>query len=571
MASTPVPVVRSTATSRARRAALACLLVAIAGTLVDRPRQAAGPRFTASKGAVLETADSMLRARGEDPVAWRRLTRPSIDTTGLWRALLQREEAESLATVLAGSWAVPAWWTVRYVRTSDAVADRATEWRVRVLPDGRPLDVRHIVPDEMGGASLGPDSARAIARDALRRRGFDLAPLQETQYEANDQVNRRDLTVTYVDTSIVLPGEATARARVTIAGDEVLSVTRGIEIPESFEREFRSESMNSVMAAGLLGMLLLGTVVWTVARTVRRLPARAGSFPKRLARSMLLLLIVVAALDGLQSIPAALAGYPTAKPWDQFISSVAAMQFLNLIAVLLFAALWMLVNGLRRRLAIPISSADPGAATWLDELVLGLGLGAVIPLVSLGFGVLPADGLPAVPTTALENAIPLLARVPRVIMDVVSLVPVVAIPALAIVGAFSGHAARLALRVLVLGLGGGMVLALESTVTSPDPLTVVYAIAAVAIVVLALRAWAGISMVAWVVAASAQAGIEELGRMVHAATTVEQAAAGLGALTAIGLITVVIAWSRRNQSAPGVPSGVSPGSVLGDPAGEATY
>jgi hypothetical protein len=375
-----------------------------------------------------------------------------VDTGGLARALFRREDAESLSVQLADSWAIPAWWTIRYVSPSDSLAERASEWRVRVLPDGRPLDVRHLVPDERAGASLEPESARAIARQALQARGVDLAPLLETEYDADELENRRDVTVTWVDTSVVLPGGATARVAVSLAGDEVVGVTRGVEVPESFERALRNEGMNAIILAGLLGMALLGTIVWAIARTIRRLPVRFPPFPKSLGRRLLLLILVVAAADGLQGLPTALADYPTAEPWDRFIGSVVVTQFLGLIALLLLAALWMLVSGLRRRIGIPLVSAEWRLTPLPDDLVLGLGLGALLPLLGVVAGVLPVEGMASVPSTSLDSAVPALARVPRVFVDMVSMVPLLAIPILAIIGAVSTPNARLTLAALVLGL-----------------------------------------------------------------------------------------------------------------------
>jgi hypothetical protein len=413
-----------------------------------------------------------------------------------------------------------------------------------VLPDGRPLDVRHLVPDERAGASLDPESAREIARHALQARSVDLATLVETEYDADELENRRDVTITWVDTSVALPGGATARVAVSLAGDEVVRVTRGVEVPESFARSFRNEGMNAIILAGLLGMALLGTIVWAIARTIRRLPVRLPPFPKSLGRKLLLLILVVAAADGLQGLPTALAGYPTAEPWDRFIGSLVATQFLGLIALLLLAALWMLLTGLRRRIGIPLVSAEWRLTRLPDDLVLGLGLGALLPLLGLVGGLLPVEGMASVPTTTLDRAVPVLARVPRVFMDIASMVPLLAIPILAIIGAVSTCSARLTLAAVVLGLGGAIVVAMEASVGSPQPVAIAWAAVAVGIVLVAIRSWAGVSLVTWIVAAATQAGIEELNRVAHAPTGVEQLGALLGVVTAVGLVVALVAWVR---------------------------
>ena len=157
-------------------------------------------------------ADSVLRLRGVDPSSWRRLTNTSLDTLGRWRRFLRAQKTPGLAPRLAGSYAVPAWWIVRYVRTEAPVAERAEEWRVRVYPDGRPLDVRHVVTEHAAGPSLAPDSVRRLARGSLAAARLDITAFVETRYEEVERPRRRDVTVIYEDTAVTLPGGATARA-----------------------------------------------------------------------------------------------------------------------------------------------------------------------------------------------------------------------------------------------------------------------------------------------------------------------------------------------------------------------
>jgi hypothetical protein len=53
-----------------------------------------------------------------------------------------------------------------------------------------------------------------------------------------------------------------------------------------------------------------------------------------------------------------------------------------------------------------------------------------------------------------------------------------------------------------------------------------------------------VSLVTWIVAAATQAGIEELNRVAHAPTGVEQLGALLGVVTAVGLVVALVAWVR---------------------------
>jgi hypothetical protein len=267
-----MPSIRTVAIAR-RLAPIVGVLALIGVVMTPRPRHI-GPEFVVQATRAWSVADSMLRARGQDPAHWRRLSSTARDTLGELRRFLRQHDAESLAVVRSGDYAIPAWWIIRYVRPEAPVEQRAEEWRVRVRPDGRPLDVRHLIPEEASRDSISPDSARRLAMIALDSEAIDTAALRELEFVETPRPARRDATVTYVDTSVVLPDAATARVSVGFAGTEVVAIRREIRLPEAFVRESRSEGQKAIALSGLLAMPAIGLLIAGMVRSRRR-PIRA--------------------------------------------------------------------------------------------------------------------------------------------------------------------------------------------------------------------------------------------------------------------------------------------------------
>ncbi|MEA2763446.1 MAG: hypothetical protein QOD47_2730, partial [Gemmatimonadaceae bacterium] len=259
-------------TVRARRLALAAAVTGVIVAVGRPPRPTLGPRFTADRARVVQTADSVLVARGGSALGWKRLTGIGKDTLEAWPRFLREHKLVSEAQRFASTYAPPTWWTVRYVHTTGSVAQRIEEWRVRVLPDGRPLDARHLVPDSARRDSADSTSLRRIALGSLSREGIDTSSLQESEVKETARPARRDATVTYTDTSMKLPDGAAARTSVQVAGDEPLVARRSIELPEAFVRADRERRTTRTASAGAVGLLMFGLIVTGAIFVKRRRP-----------------------------------------------------------------------------------------------------------------------------------------------------------------------------------------------------------------------------------------------------------------------------------------------------------
>lgn len=549
----PVP------TTMVQPAGRAAIVVAIAATLAVllRPESPVlGPEYTVPREQVRQTADAALTARGVDPRAWTVLATTATDTLGAWRRFLRENDSTHLAARLAGDYMIPTWWIFRYVNTGELLEERAEEWRVRIHPDGRLLDVRHFVPESAPGASLTPDEARHVALEVLQREGADTTPLVETRFDETARPARRDITITYADTSVHLPRGARAHAWVSLAGDEVIAVRRGVELPEEVLRQHRRREQRVLAFIAGGGFVALVLVGFASVATVRRRPILLQDrLARRTAVLLLALLGVFVIAQSIQDLPRSLLQYDTAMPWDRFVGETALGLGLSLVGVFLIGALWLLVNALRRRVGIPLMAQGDGETPGRELLLAGLGLGSALVLVQQGTGWVFSPRIPDAPATLLDQLAPVLAHAISVGPGAAVGVPLLAIPVLAILGGVARRGRALLLALLMLVTLAVIAGPARDQVRESGIVGLLVALAAPIGVFLALQRWGGVSVASWVVAAFAVHAFEALRMAVYAPTTPERVA-GVVSL----VLTALLVWLFMARLRPSAPAegGVGP-------------
>jgi hypothetical protein len=515
-----------------------------------------GRPFTATRDAALATADSVLQARGVDPSSWRRLAAPATDSQGGLHRFLRSEQAESLAVVLADEYAPPAWWGGRYVRTDGTASERAEEWRVRLWPDGTPLDHRHIIPDSAPRTRPGPDEARLLAGAAIAQAGFDLAALRETDYEVTERPARADVRITYTDTTLRLPGEAAAQVWVTLAGDEPLSVRRGVELPETFIRAERDRATTLIVIVLLCAAVFLGLVITGVILVVRQSAPVLddGHMSRRTTVLVVVGLTIFGVAQGLNSLPGLLSNYQTSVPWSTFLGTLTITQLLVVIPALALLGFWLVLSALRRRVGVPLFPAGEEGATSdgrRDLLLAGLGLGAVLTLTELVVQHMGSTGIPEAPSTLLNHTVPAIGEALWTPLGALSMVMLLGIPGLVIAGISERRTVRIAAAALLAAPLLGLVLAAAPTGTNLVALASLVIVAAVLAVGVALRFWAAFCVWAWVVAALVYEGMGGIHLTFHAPTGVERVAGVVSVVLVIALIALALRVVPR-------PSGLAP-------------
>lgn len=533
---------------RARRLAMALPVIALAGVLARPAPRLAGPAFTADRARAAAVADSMLAGRAPPDAGWRPLTAVGTDTVRHWRRFLRQHGAESLAVSLAGDYAVPAWWTVRWVRPGGSLEERTEEWRVRVHPDGRPFDVRHVIPESAARASVPDDSVRALARGALRAGGLARDRLHEIGFTETARPARRDVTVTYVDSGVALPGGATARVWVTVAGDEVLSARRGVALPEAFVRRQRRAEELGTAAGGACALGALGLIVWGIVRGRRRPFVIDDDPPRSLVLGAGAVLLLLFAGDAAQSVPRLLFQYDTAMTWTTFLTTTAATQVLGLAGVLAVLVLWFLVNGLRRRVGIPLRL--PAGGRLPDELLAGLALGSVPLVAAIPGRLLRADALPSAPGTLLDRALPGLEPMLAMVPGAVYLVLMMALPVLAVRAFHDRRGPRQALGGAVLLMAAGAAIGLRHFTgggldLARDAAALVTAVAALA----AVAAWGGVSVRTWFIASFSLAALQALPEAIASPTVLERTGWWLATALGVALVWLLVRYPAGDPRA----------------------
>ncbi len=543
---TPVSQHARMLTVRARRLAVMATIIAVIVAVARPPQPTLGPQFTADRASALRTADSMIRAHGGDPAEWRRLTSTGTDTLAAWPRFLREYKLIPQAQRFASTYLPPTWWIVRYVRTTGTAAHRTEEWRVRLWPDGRPLDARHLIPDSARRNATLPDDVRRIALAALTRDGVHTATLREAEFKETALPARLDVTVTYTDTAVRLPAGAAARAWVHIAGDEPLVARRGVELPERFLRADRERQTTNAMIAGACGLLLIGGIITGAVAVTRRRPIllHDGLLDRRQTLLLLGALVGFAVLGNLNALPSALFSYDTSEPWSRFLGT-RALSFVSAIPLgLALLGLWLGLGALRRRVGIPILPGPASRSTSNDMLVAGLGLGALVYTMSRVGDLIPGRGIPHTPSTMLNDAVPVLGSITALPATTMLIVALAGIPVLVVAGITTKWPLRVLIAAVMLALFVSMMLAMAPA-NDVEPIRLVLLAVMIAVVAVALYAWGTISASSWIVAALVQQGLGGVRNAVHAPTWQEQVA---NALILIFAVLLVALLARRSRS-----------------------
>jgi hypothetical protein len=494
------------------------------------------PGFSAERVTVLRTADSLLAAQGERPETWERLVIAEQTSFSSERRFL-REHRATLPSGFESRYLHGGDWSVRYVRTGGTVADRTASWEFALLPDGTPHTWEHTIPDSAPAPALPRAQAEALARAAVT--GPTEPPLRLVGTIENERPARTDVQFTFEDTTVHLPGGATARRTAVVAGDRVRSIGHVVHLPQAWEREVAARSATRGTVSMVAALLVITALLVGLVRFFRGpRPIGVAAWTRR---HTVVVAAVVAAMflaDGVNAWPTAMHAWDTATPFDRH-QMMTLLQGLGLVLMaLLGAALWASADVVRRRVGVPVTSGDRRRDVLAGIVVAG-GFVAVGALPDL---IWPSRYSPVLP--ARDALVPLLDHATDGLMLLFVAVPAVVLA----VAAIRGLAARASRQALVLGLLVGLVAVVVSDAAQP---TTAQWMSRVAVNVVALSVavaamwWAGrTSLLSWVVAGGAVSVLSmgrDLQRVVH---PIDAAALGVGIVATVLAVTWVARQSR---------------------------
>lgn len=269
-------------------------------------------------------------------------------------------------------------WRVRAATFEGDVADRAEEWRAYVWSSGEVGFVTHTLPEGRAGASIEEDAARALAHAALQSEvALDAAggDVREVSARPAKRAARTDWEFVFIDATVEPLPQGEPRVAVRIAGDEVVSTSRFIHIPEEWTRARRAAATIATIVQIGSAVLFGGILVIAAGLGVRSWSR--GRFGPRLFVLIAGLMFVLTFASAVNNWPTVLDSLSTAQPLPiQFVILLGG----GLVAAVILALLLGLVGGALPKW-VPVSRLP-------DAEALRLGVAAGLA----GAGVLAAAG-----------------------------------------------------------------------------------------------------------------------------------------------------------------------------------
>ena len=362
------------------------VLVAIFAALAFIPvyRFGKGIALHESPQDALRIADNFLRERKIDPATYRHVVwiNDNVDSSAL-HYLAERKSLEQADKIYRQATRL-ALWDVRYYRPL-----QKEEYLVFVDPaSGEVFGFHHGLEENVPGASLSPEQARALAEQAVREHGYRLEDFELQSSDAIKRKAREDYTLVWQakpgDPRNV--GDAHYRLEVDIAGDQVVGFSRTFKLPEEWER---TQEGNSIVNNILLGVSILTLLILVAAGLILFVNlVRSGQMQWKRSAKFGALLAVLGLLGALDSLPLSYRNYDTSMPLTVW-NLVAAVGVIvvplveGLVAWLLIGSAasfypdaWKLFSGPARRVwrrdalvALVLSLAAGAGLARIDALL----------------------------------------------------------------------------------------------------------------------------------------------------------------------------------------------------------
>lgn len=294
-------------------------------------------KVTMTAKDAIRAADAYLRSHKIEPAKYHHVVHLFDNVQALAvRYLVEHvtvKEADQVyrrATQMAG-------WEVRYFRPLEI-----EEHHVLFDPtNGEFVDYRLVLDENAPGASLAPETARALAEQALADHGYRLSEFELQDWRGEKRKAREDYRFVWQ----AKPGdprnvaEEKYRVQVNLAGDEVVSVSDDFKLPEEWTREQQKSGIaNSILGAlaALLGLIIaVRAIILFVGRV------RQGALPWRTALPIAVALTVLVALSELNTLATIEHAYSTSIPLGTFWLQAGAG--LILAPILAGLGAWLLV------------------------------------------------------------------------------------------------------------------------------------------------------------------------------------------------------------------------------------
>jgi len=198
-------------------------------------------------------ANDFLRQRKVDPASYHRATVLVNHLTNSFDAVtseyLRRKIGVDETNRIYREKVPGVLWRVRYFRDS-----QKEEYAVVLRVDGTLHALRHTLPEDAPGASLGKEEVQALAEVYLRNeKHLDLSQWKLAEAKSDKRPKRVDHTITWEEKKSLEPAaksEADAaheRIELQVNGDEVSGYRTFIQIPEEWRRKQGEETLSGTL------------------------------------------------------------------------------------------------------------------------------------------------------------------------------------------------------------------------------------------------------------------------------------------------------------------------------------
>lgn len=218
-------------------AAIAMVSVIAIGIAALKPSQLDWPAYQIDRAGAQVRAEEEL---GKQGIVLKGEWHRSITTHGGWSQPLEfvwRESGREQVQALIGKYLDTPFWVVSWRKFDGPVENRSEQWQAWLYPDGRLHELVHTLPEGTEGAKLTREQAVSKAMEWIISKGWgDLSTLEEKSVEETLRPARSDWKVTYIDKAAYNHNNGQAVIIIKLAGDEVTSYVRTIDVPEAWTR-----------------------------------------------------------------------------------------------------------------------------------------------------------------------------------------------------------------------------------------------------------------------------------------------------------------------------------------------
>jgi len=320
-------------------------------------------------------------------------------------------------------------WYVRYAQFEEDIdiAERAEEYRVAIYEDGKRVKLTHRLPEARPGDSLSEAEARPIVDSVLAANyDFNIPDLKEISAVPSKLPERMDWVFTFADTVNYPLSEGEARVSVDIAGNEAVSYSRWVHVPEEWTRQEREDRSMASIVGNFCQMLII--LIFLAGAIVAVVSWSRKNFSASVFFIFFAVLFGLSVIDFINEWPSAAAHFSTAEPLTNqilitIVSSVVGALFLSAAmalligfvhrwkseqpplrfsrAVLLGCSLGILITGLSAAVEKSVPSLSPFWADYSSlraylpilDGVLGLVRGYIIATIAILFIFVAVDRL----------------------------------------------------------------------------------------------------------------------------------------------------------------------------------